>query len=71
MVLSWLHLAIKFLNELRSIEDAAVIYRLVRAPERRVWYIDVGDMPKLKAEQYVNEIMNKQKNRVVYDAATG
>jgi hypothetical protein len=59
MVLSWLHMSLKFLNELRSIEDAAIIYRLVRAPERRVWYIDVGDMPKLKAEQYINEIMIK------------
>lgn len=71
MVLSYLHKAIKALNQLRILEDALVIYRLARAPERRVWYIDVGNLPKMKAEQYVRDIMVKHKNRLVYDAATG
>lgn len=71
MVLSYLHKAIKPLNQLRAIEDASVIYRLARAPERRVWYIDVGNLPKMKAEQYVRDIMVKHKNRLTYDAATG
>jgi hypothetical protein len=71
MVLSYLHYAIKALNQLRAIEDASVIYRLARAPERRVWYIDVGNLPKAKAEQYVASIMNKHKNRLTYDAGTG
>lgn len=71
MSLSHLHKAIKPVNQLKMIEDALVIYRITRAPERRVFYIDVGNLPKLKAEQYVNDIMNKFKNKVVYDATTG
>lgn len=71
MVLSYLHKAIKSLNQLRTLEDAIVIYRISRAPERRIWYIDVGNLPKMKAEQYVREIMVKHKNRLIYDAATG
>ena len=71
MVLSYLHKAIKALNQLRTLEDALVIYRLARAPERRIWYIDVGNLPKMKAEQYVREIMVKHKNRLIYDGATG
>lgn len=71
MVLSHLHKAIKALNQLRTLEDATVIYRISRAPERRLWYIDVGNLPKMKAEQYVREIMVKHKNRLVYDAASG
>ena len=71
MVLSYLHKAIKALNQLRTLEDAVVIYRLVRAPERRLWYIDVGSMPKIKAEQYVRDIMVKHKNKLNYDATTG
>jgi hypothetical protein len=71
MVLSYLHEAIKPLNQLRCLEDAAVIYRLVRAPERRIFYIDVGDLPKPKAEQYLRDMMTKHKNRLVYDASTG
>jgi len=71
MVLSYLHKAIKALNQLRTLEDALVIYRLARAPERRIWYIDVGNLPKIKAEQYVRDIMVKHKNRLIYDASTG
>lgn len=71
MVLSYLHKAIKALNQLRTLEDALVIYRLARAPERRIWYIDVGNLPKMKAEQYVREIMVKHKNRLIYDANSG
>lgn len=71
MVLSYLHKAIKALNQLRTLEDALVIYRLARAPERRIWYIDVGNLPKMKAEQYVRDIMAKHKNRLIYDADTG
>jgi hypothetical protein len=71
MVLSHLHKGIKPLNQLRTLEDATVIYRISRAPERRLWYIDVGNLPKMKAEQYVREIMVKHKNRLVYDAASG
>jgi hypothetical protein len=71
MVLSYLHKGIKALNQLRTLEDALVIYRLARAPERRIWYIDVGNLPKMKAEQYVREIMVKHKNRLIYDAASG
>ena len=71
MVLSYLHKGIKALNQLRTLEDALVIYRLARAPERRVWYIDVGNLPKMKAEQYLREIMVKHKNRLIYDAETG
>ena len=70
-VLSYLHKAIKPLNQLRMIEDATVIYRISRAPERRIFYIDVGNLPKLKAEQYLRDIMVKYKNKLVYDAATG
>jgi len=71
VVLSYLHKAIKPLNQLRMIEDATVIYRISRAPERRIFYIDVGNLPKLKAEQYLRDIMVKYKNKVVYDANTG
>ena len=71
MVLSYLHKAIKALNQLRTLEDALVIYRLARAPERRIWYIDVGNLPKVKAEQYVRDIMVKHKNRLIYDADSG
>ena len=71
LVLSYLHKAIKPLNQLRMVEDAVVIYRLSRAPERRVFYIDVGNMPKLKAEQYLRDIMTKFRNKVVYDSVTG
>ena len=71
MVLSHLHKGIKPLNQLRTLEDATLIYRISRAPERRLWYIDVGNLPKMKAEQYVREIMVKHKNRLVYDASTG
>jgi len=71
MVLSYMHKAIKPLNQLRTLEDALVIYRLARAPERRVWYIDVGNLPKMKAEQYLKDIMTKHKNRLVYDGQSG
>ena len=71
MMLSHLHKAIKPVNQLKMIEDSLVIYRVSRAPERRIFYIDVGNLPKHKAEQYVNDIMNKFRNKVVYDAATG
>lgn len=71
MVLSHLHKAIKPLNQLRVLEDATVIYRISRAPERRIFYIDVGNLPKLKAEQYLRDMMAKHKNRLVYDATTG
>lgn len=71
MVLSYLHKAIKPANQLRMMENALVIYRLARAPERRIFYIDVGNLPKLKAEQYVRDIMNRYRNKLVYDASTG
>ena len=71
MVLSHLHKASKALNQLRMLEDATVIYRLARAPERRAFYIDVGNLPKQKAEQYLKDMMLKHKNRLVYDATTG
>lgn len=71
MVLSYLHKAIKPLNQLRMVEDAIVIYRISRAPERRVFYIDVGNMPKVKSEQYLRDIMTKFRNKVVYDSSTG
>ena len=71
MVLSHMHKALKPLNQLRTLEDATVIYRLARAPERRIFYIDVGNLPKGKAEQYLRDMMAKHKNRLVYDAATG
>ena len=70
-VLSYVHKALKPLNQLRMVEDAMVIYRLSRAPERRVFYIDVGNLPKNKAEQYLKEIMNRYRNKLVYDASTG
>jgi len=70
-VLSFLHKAIKALNQLRMIEDSLVIYRLSRAPERRVFYIDVGNLPKIKAEQYLRDVMNRYRNKLVYDASTG
>lgn len=70
-VLSYLHKAIKPLNQLRMVEDATVIYRISRAPERRIFYVDVGNMPKIKAEQYINDIMTKYKNKLVYDSETG
>ena len=71
MVLSHIHKALKPLNQLRTLEDATVIYRLARAPERRIFYIDVGNLPKGKAEQYLRDMMAKHKNRLVYDAQTG
>lgn len=71
MVLSYLNKAIKPLNQLRMLEDATVIYRLSRAPERRVFYIDVGNLPTPKAEQYLRDIMTKYRNKIVYDAQTG
>ncbi len=71
IVLSYLHKAIKPLNQLRMIEDAVVIYRISRAPERRIFYIDVGNLPKQKAEQYLRDIMTRYKNKLVYDANTG
>ena len=70
-VISYLHKAIKSLNQLRMIEDAVVIYRLSRAPERRIFYIDVGNLPKGKAEQYMKSIMTQYRNKLVYDANTG
>ncbi len=70
-IISHLHKAIKPLNQLRMLEDAVVIYRLSRAPERRIFYIDVGSLPKTKAEQYLRDIMNRYRNKLVYDADTG
>ena len=69
--LSYLHKSIKALNQLRMIEDSLVIYRLSRAPERRIFYIDVGNLPKIKAEQYLRDVMMRYRNKLVYDAATG
>ena len=69
--LSWLHKSIKPLNQLMMIEDALVIYRLSRAPERRIFYIDVGNLPKVKAEQYLRDVMMRYRNKLVYDANTG
>lgn len=71
LVLSYLHKAIKPLNQLRTLEDSVLIYRVSRAPERRIFYIDVGNLPKMKAEQYLRDMMVRHKNRVVYDSATG
>jgi hypothetical protein len=71
IIISHLHKAIRPLNQLRMLEDATVIYRISRAPERRVFYIDVGNLPKVKAEQYLREVMQKYKNKLVYDAQTG
>ena len=70
-VLSYLHKAIKPVNQLRMIEDSLVIYRVSRAPERRIFYIDVGNLPKIKAEQYLKDVMNRYRNKLVYDASTG
>ena len=70
-ILSYLHKAIKPVNQLRMIEDALVIYRISRAPERRIFYIDVGNLPKIKAEQYLKDVMNRYRNKLVYDANTG
>ena len=69
--LSYLHKAIKSLNQLRMVEDSLVIYRLSRAPDRRIFYIDVGNLPKVKAEQYLKEVMSRYRNKLVYDAGTG
>jgi len=71
MVLSYLHKAIKPVNQLRMIEDAVVIYRIARAPERRIFKIDVGNLPKQKAEQYLRDVMARYRNKLVYDANTG
>jgi Bacteriophage T4-like portal protein (Gp20) len=71
LVISHLHKAIKPLNQLRALEDATVIYRISRAPERKIFYIDVGNLPKMKAEQYLRDMMVRYKNKVVYDASTG
>jgi len=71
MVLSYLHKAIKPVNQLRMIEDAVVIYRIARAPERRIFKIDVGNLPKVKAEQYLRDVMARYRNKLVYDASTG
>ena len=71
MNLSYLHKSIKSLNQLRMIEDSLVIYRLSRAPERRIFYIDVGNLPKVKAEQYLRDVMQRYRNKLVYDANTG
>jgi|DEB0MinimDraft_6_1074348.scaffolds.fasta_scaffold02452_3 hypothetical protein len=70
-ILSYLHKAIKSVNQLRMIEDSLVIYRLSRAPERRIFYIDVGNLPKVKAEQYLREVMSRYRNKLVYDASSG
>jgi hypothetical protein len=71
LTLSYLHKSIKALNQLRMIEDSLVIYRLSRAPERRIFYIDVGNLPKVKAEQYLRDVMSRYRNKLVYDANTG
>ena len=70
IVLGYLHKAIKPVNQLRMMEDALVIYRIARAPERRIFYVDVGNLPKLKAEQYLKDVMTNFKNKLVYDADT-
>ena len=71
MVMGHLHKAIKPTNQLRMIEDAVVIYRIVRAPERRIFYVDVGNLPKVKAESYLRDVMARYRNKLVYDASTG
>jgi len=71
LILSYLHKAIKPVNQLRMIEDAAVIYRIARAPERRIFKIDVGNLPKAKAESYLRDVMARYRNKLVYDASTG
>ena len=70
-IVSYLHKAIKPMNQLRMMEDALVIYRISRAPERRIFYIDVGNLPKAKAEQYLRDMMVQHRNKLVYDASTG
>ena len=69
--MSYLHKALKPINQLRMMEDSLVIYRLARAPERRIFYIDVGNMPRNKSEAYMKDIMNRYRNKLVYDASTG
>jgi hypothetical protein len=71
LILSHLQKAIRPLNQLRSMEDSLVVYRISRAPERRIFYVDVGGLPKAKAEQYLNDLMTRFKNKVVYDSSTG
>jgi hypothetical protein len=71
LVMGHLQKAIRETNQLRTLENAAIIYRLSRAPERRIWYVDVGNLPKMKAEQYLQDIMTKHKNRLVYDSMSG
>lgn len=71
IVVGYLHKAIKPVNQLKMMEDALVIYRLARAPERRIFYIDVGNLPKLKAEQYLKDVMARYRNKIVYDSSTG
>ena len=71
LVIGYLHKAIKPLNQLKSMEDSLIIYRISRAPERRIFYIDVGNLPKIKAEQYLRDVMTRFKNKLVYDSATG
>jgi hypothetical protein len=70
-VVSYLHKALKPINQLRMMEDSLIIYRLARAPERRIFYVDVGNLPRGKAEQYMKDIMTRYKNKIVYDASTG
>jgi hypothetical protein len=71
VVIGYLHKAIKPVNQLKMMADSLVIYRLSRAPERRIFYIDVGNLPKIKAEQYMKDIMNRYRNKIVYDSSTG
>lgn len=71
IVLGYLHKAIKPANQLKMMEDSLVIYRISRAPERRIFYIDVGNLPKIKAEQYLKDVMNKYRNKIIYDSSTG
>lgn len=71
LIMGHLQKALRECNQLRTLENAAIIYRLSRAPERRIWYVDVGNLPKMKAEQYLKDIMTKHKNRLVYDSGTG
>lgn len=71
LVLSHLHKAIKPLNQLKMLEDSIVVYRIVRAPERRIFYVDIGNLPKMKAEQYLQQLMNQYKTKLVYDSNTG
>ena len=70
-LVGYLHKAIKSLNQLRMIEDAVVIYRITRAPERRIFYVDVGNLPKQAAEEYVNGLMRRYRNKLIYDPTTG